>query len=1231
MTIQRLIDNKRVTFSDTLQKVAPNYKHLSIATGFWDLAGTLEIINEIKEYASIRLLIGKEPISSKIQKSLGIEAGNINELFPDEDITSDLEENSESGDADKLRRCAVILSKMLREKRLQVKVFRKPFLHAKAFIFGNFETENPIGFIGSSNFTRAGLVNIKDGGNVELNTPEQEPMIIKYPASDTTQYGHLSWFEDMWNNPAAIEWSGDFAKILKDSPVGDETFGPYDVYIKTLMEVFYDELDITENLGLDPNDILYPFQQRNAGKIINKLDRMGLAMLSDSVGLGKTVTAGAVIKHYIDSTNARRIIVIVPAALKEQWKSDLHEFFGLVEMESGMRNSDYKIVSMQDSDAIDRVSEFDVLADVDLFVIDEAHNLRNAGSARHQQLLHWFKNNPKSKILLLTATPVNNSLRDFANQMQLASKGQLQSLNVDYPDADGKLKSVDFFNMLDLIQSRVSRAENKGKKFLWDEDLKRAIWSGLRHYLVRSTRQGVEMEGGIYSKKDGKKREFPKSKVEQIKYTYPEVTAQEISGILCSHQGDAFEGINPAELDITVLSNITQRSSHPLDFIPELRVSSENDIITDKWVGNAIANIFQVVLLLGFVPYRPNVYQYTIHTKTPDKINNLGLGNTILKKLRTELTSHNILHVTWLKRLESSAYSLHKSAKTYSHKMDLFEKWLDKGYILSFSDIWAVENDYGDDIERAFIDYEEYQKVLEAALEEGESEKIIKKYGVERCAADPKIYDIKAIKKDLERDRKILEVLNQLLGIVIKNDTKLRECARFVEKALGKEHGGKILVFSFFADTIEYLSKNIAPLINVRDFETRSAFISGRSKKTEQTVKCFAPKSKKYADEKGKPKGGEAELDFLFATDILSEGQNLQDAAILVNYDLHWNPVRMIQRNGRINRIGSDYKEVLIANMKPEDNIETFLRLVRRLERKIDTIKNTIGTDQSILGEKANPIEFIEEESTIAADADDAIYSDDVEKASNALSKMEDNEDIFSGASSDEFMYELREFLEKNKDEPKEIERIKKIPAGKWNYLPQKATDKNLIDKKEVLGMTHIAGKTSVTGEPVNEIMFAKVRTVGDFTVKYIDEKTALGIIRTTPEDNKRTPDCIEIDRQGVREALFEIAGKIKKQPVSLGIKFGQRKEEVLEKLAANINIKSYIVDFLKERITNVTERDELIKILNIALEENRTAGNIGAKTIALFEALVAKLERKEPEEVTEKQIKGVLYYVPKA
>ena len=300
------------------------------------------------------------------------------------------------------------------------------------------------------------------------------------------------------------------------------TFGPYDVYIKTLMEVFPDELVPPMELSRSTEDILYTFQNRNAGILINKLNKMGVAMLSDSVGLGKTVTSGAVIRHYVNN-DAHRVIVIAPAALKQQWKDDLGSLFELIE------GQDFKTVSMQDHNAIQElVDDADKpwMRPVDLFVIDEAHNLRAAGSTRHNLILDLLMANPDSHVLMLTATPINNSLMDFANQIQLGSKGSLVSVDVPYMSNDGNLQRIDFFDALKNIQSEVKKAEREGLVYDWKRR-RNTLSAGLRHYLVRSTRQGVEAEGGIVHK-DGAKSKFPDCRVEQIEYVYPASSVQHV-------------------------------------------------------------------------------------------------------------------------------------------------------------------------------------------------------------------------------------------------------------------------------------------------------------------------------------------------------------------------------------------------------------------------------------------------------------------------------------------------------------------------------------------------------------------------------------------------------------------------------------------------------------------------------------------------------------------------------
>jgi hypothetical protein len=427
--LPNIIDNNRKKLGDTLKELCKTSDHLSVATGYWDLPGTLELIEELKNYKSIRLIIGQEPIAPRFAKSLDINEPEMS--FPELDFAADtarLEQNQQ------YRKLVTDLKKLIDDGRLEVRVYRRNFLHAKCYIFGNYQSENAYGIIGSSNFTKAGLYS-----NSELNTTESDLRVVKFkPQTDTDEYGHLSWFDSVWKDELTEKWNGKFKKILEDSPVGDLTFSPYDMYIRTLWELYQDEIIDEDNL-LDEStaNILFAFQQRNAQLLLKKLNKYGLAMLADSVGLGKTITAGAVIKHYRETKDYRRIYVIAPASLCDQWRTELLEFHGLLP-------SDFEVISMQDKNKIIEAKAIDRYAPVDMFLIDEAHNLRNDASKRHQELLEWFSDNPESKVLLLTATPINNSLTDFVNQIQLANKGSLESFPVVYPTTK-KNEVIDFF------------------------------------------------------------------------------------------------------------------------------------------------------------------------------------------------------------------------------------------------------------------------------------------------------------------------------------------------------------------------------------------------------------------------------------------------------------------------------------------------------------------------------------------------------------------------------------------------------------------------------------------------------------------------------------------------------------------------------------------------------------------------------------------------------------------
>lgn len=911
MKYPNLIDNMRVKLGDTLKSIVPEYKELSIATGYWDLEGMAELMPLLKEYTSIRLMIGQEPLSHRYQKKLNLFDKSIDQKFPDEDIKSDLAKSSKSNESSDLRNISNEICKLIQSEVLKVKVYKKTTLHAKAYIFGNYDSDKSLAVLGSSNFTKAGLYS-----NTELNTIEDNYMIVNFKPNNANQEnGYLSWFDTLWNDDECIDWTSDFQQIIQNSPVGTLSFGPYDTYIKTLMEVYPEEMFPPEALKGKTADVLFSFQNRNAGILINKLNRSGLAILADSVGLGKTITAGAVIKYYLDKNPESNVLIITPAALKSQWKNDLSSVLGIDELKG-----DYRIISQQDINAINEIYEeynkaWRRTKHIDLFVIDEAHNLRSNGGLRSEAILNLLKQHPNSHVLMLTATPVNNSLMDIANIIQLASKGNIHSVSVSYPRPDGSgTELIDFFEALKRIQSGIKKTEKEGgdiDKYL--ETYKPTIHEGLRHYLVRSTRQGVEAEGGIIDKVSGKKKSFPKSSVTSLKYKYDEKITENLFDEIGKHVTETFEGIDPRKLNLNLMAEFTQQSCHPLDFLNEGYIDykkiisrfeinssvSKEKLFLDAPVKNLVHNILQLVFVMGFVPYRPDIYMHTYWNKTTSEIRALA---NVPESIKVQLAVHNIMQITWLKRMESSAAALLQSINNYEKRIALFEKYLNKNYIVNLTDASLLESDYndGEDIEQAFADYDAYLKKVEESISKGVDPSTLKKEGIERKDADPKVYNIKQIKADLAREKAIINLMKKALKEVAKpeNDPKVNLLVNQVKQVFGeKKYGHKVLVFSFFADTINYL-KSVSPKLFKDvdiDFVNHACFISGQSTEVNELVNRFSPKSKHY-----ELKDGEEECNFLFSTDVLSEGQNLQDAGYLVNYDLHWNPVRMIQRNGRI-------------------------------------------------------------------------------------------------------------------------------------------------------------------------------------------------------------------------------------------------------------------------------------------------------------------------------------------
>lgn len=1046
--IPRIIDNNRVSLLETLKTLSPKYKKLSIATGYWNLEAMELLTNEMEKFEKIRLLIGREPLIPRHQ------LGNPETDFPDKDFTYDLERILPTKQIKKIADQTV---ELIKNNKLEVKIYKGSFLHAKAYIFGDYDTSSAVGIVGSSNFTKSGLTQ-----NTELNVLESDMRVVTYkPNSDKQEHSHLSWFDQFWNNELSEIWDGKFTEIIQQSPVGNKLFSPYESYIKTLYELYKDEL-IDEEFQKSDRDSqidLFTFQIKNVQAIIRKLNKFGVAMLSDSVGLGKTTTAIEVIKKYLDDPSGKkRVEIIAPKSIVSQWEKEL--------VSQGVQG--HKPISLQNATEIQSKKDLDNIASVSLFVIDESHNLRQSNGVRFKQLLEWIRNNPKSHVLLITATPINNNLRDLTTQILLGTGGNAEVMKITVTGDQKQTENITFYQAIKNLETKINQ-DLKRNQTIDFEAIKETMIPIIRNFVVRRTRQGITSEYGSLLI-DGVEQKFPKVQPEVVKYEFKSDQStkdDEVDSIRIDFE-HLFR-INPE-----TLAETSKTLLHPYRQYLDLPKSSSELKIESK----SMTRIFQLILMLGFIPYRWKMYQRNYYGKTKEDLKDLLRDSTEeRKKLLLQISIYGILRTVFLKRMESSVNALKVSLNTYSQKLDLFEIGINKGEIHSVSDLETLKNSMDD--EDLDFDPADLTETLETLIDE-------KNFFKEKML------------EDIKTEKEIIKLLDFELDKLNKDDSKLDKLVSTLEEICHKKPESKILIFSYFSDTISYLEEKIFSKTKILNSKN-TGFVSTKSKEnSENLASRFSPVSKKY-----EIKNNESELQFLFSTDILSEGQNLQDSGILINYDLHWNPVRMIQRNGRVNRLGSKHETVNIFNMRPENQLDLYLKLIQRLQGKIDMIRNTIGTDTPVLDEPENPIEY--------SDSIDDIYSDNLEKRIKAMDDAEKSADYL--LSEDEYIVDLKKFHNNNNLSDEYKNSIYNIPMGKWCKFPE--ADFRGTERPEMMSLVKI--EDTVTAE--HSFQFIKINPIQN-RISTISSLQALEWLKTKIDDDKRIKDEFDFDRDLIKNLV---------------------------------------------------------------------------------------------------------------
>ena len=880
MKLPDYIDNDRDKLEAVLRTLILDHleRELDIATGYFQVEVWSKLQDSFIQLNSLRLLIGRDP---------SIRPAEHDRIDLKKFYRRSIQEQLEHQEFNlKYKELINSLIAFLHGDRVQVRLYggaegaRAKFLHAKAYIF------DAHSIIGSSNLTPSGLA-----GNTELNVLIKNGSI----ARDLRD----NWFAKFWNDPCVdLDYKDKLIDALESSKFGSKPYTPYQVFVKALYELFREDTEVSGSGGTALE--LASFQQEGFERAVRLLDKHQAVMVADAVGLGKTFIGLRLIEHYLQSDRkpgyVPHALVVCPAQLRDLvWRKKLHDF-GL--------NAD--IISQEEMgrksfEAV-RFNRYDIV------VVDESHNFRNSGTSRYENLVKLIGTGKRNKrVVLLTATPINNSIYDLYHQMMLMTRNQER-----YYQGWGISNLKGYFKA--LAQGRIE------------------ITDLLFETMVRRSRKDVikRQQAGERIEINGKEIKFPKRQLEQFTYNFE----------------DSFQGL--------------------------------------------YADIAYQIDQLNLAPYNIKSFKRKqTKTEQADVKRNQALV-ALMKSL-------------WLKRLESSIVAFESSITAQRDFQSEFQSCLEDGKLLNsktFRKILAAE-----------MDGEESISVGELldSLEE----------------VDPTEYDVHLLKEKISEDFKRLEdVLNSLRRIhesVEKGQDYDRKLMAFKELVKGEFKGQKILVFSYFKETAQYLYqellrddawlKDMAPEGKGPVIEIITGATPGAQRGDK--VQRFSPISNCETTE-DLVKAQENPIDILICTDVLSEGQNLQDAGVLINYDLHWNPVRMIQRAGRIDRIGSPYDLLYIYNCFPEEGLERLLGLVRRLQERISTIDNEVGLDGSVLGEEVSEKSLEDLMRLKKADSE-------AEKQ-QILDELETSADL---ASLDEMRFPLMEFLQQVG-----LEAIQDIPMG---------------------------------------------------------------------------------------------------------------------------------------------------------------------------------------------------------
>lgn len=810
---------------------------LWIATAYFNPEGLELLADETRHIARLRLLLGAEPTPEPLRHVR--RPGDPTEPeFTRREVRGALGRLSVSLERDRdflpfsphADSAVRHLVEFLRSGRIEVKRYAEHFLHAKAFILRAREK----GLIsGSSNLTRAGL-----RSNLELNLGQYDtPVVDKV---DT-------WYQELWDEAELFDLAAIYERLLA-------LFTPYQIYLKILLCLYGGELEEersnTGELGLTT------FQHHGVWRAQKVLERTGGVLIADSVGLGKTFIAGEIIRRYRE--RRQRVLLIAPATLRDgTWKRFTHRHQLMVDRVSFEELALDRQLGGQHEKLPCPIEEYA------LVVVDEAHHYRNPDSPARAGVLRRLLSGPRRDLVLLTATPVNNSLWDLYHLLRFFIKQ-------DALLADRGILSIRARFELAMRTDPFDLSPDMLYPIIDATTVKRTRAFVKRHYESDSIRGP---DGRLVPIR------FPKALATSLEYDFERV----LPGFF-----DRFE------------EDLAPRQGPPR---------------------------------LTLARYQPERYP----KKGP-----VSNGDTALVGLvRSGL----------LKRLESSAHAFRMTCQRMAAQHETFLEALDNGFVLEAELLheWSAADD-----DASFEDF-------------------MDKRSVHRNAS---AFNVEALRADVQGDLRLLNgYVKAARRVNASDDPKLArlsvELAAIVNEAgddaLDESEARqfrKVLVFSQFEETIdwirEYLDERVETDPSLRAYRGRLVSVAGAKggddDSRESAIFGFAPISSEA------PPGRDGDVhDLMLSTDVLAEGVNLQQCRNVINFDMPWNPMRLVQRHGRVDRIGSPHKAVYMRTFFPARELDRLLRLEERIRRKLAQAAASVGLDEApIAGADTQDLSFTE-------------------------------------------------------------------------------------------------------------------------------------------------------------------------------------------------------------------------------------------------------------------------------